>query len=482
MPGDTNSSGSVPQSLPVNPAQDPILQPPGPYKLRSMLEDLVVKDLLGPAGGPEEELPPFEDRVNERYLVGMLAPKKVVLDPLLFDDITVAGTDSPEEGKPEIPAVQSATMFPSSMGLTFAVDLDAKALRITARWGHYKKIKSNVYEKKETGDPELTWKREQVEGATQEPIPLKEGFIDPWVVSKNYPQVTVTGKIRHNATHWIVTLFLVNGQLEPQINKDGAWLFQPELIVESQDKGPVFVKRMNQSVDLGKMDSIAKTETQAMAMLYRWQVEFAVGHSVGVHAVLAEGDPQRAVRISTSVMPSCEVPKNTPPMVIDNPDLGNVTLDMKTLSELDDKALADSLKTLADAYEKWINRENGRKSDPAQRLAEHKSAVDEALSRCKTSLARIREGIDTIATKPEAAESFRFANRAMWKQRVRSIIAKQVRKGERIQDAPDTDIDVVGNRSWYPFQLAFILLNLASATNLHHQDRSHETDAICDLL
>jgi len=37
-------------------------------------------------------------------------------------------------------------------------------------------------------------------------------------------------------------------------------------------------------------------------------------------------------------------------------------------------------------------------------------------------------------------------------------------------------------RSWYPFQLAFILLNLPSTTDLNHPDRSHPTEAIADLL
>jgi len=45
------------------------------HAVRDELTSMVVKDLLGPAGGPEEELSQWEDRVRERYLVGMLAPK-----------------------------------------------------------------------------------------------------------------------------------------------------------------------------------------------------------------------------------------------------------------------------------------------------------------------------------------------------------------------------------------------------------------------
>ena len=45
--------------------------------------------------------------------------------------------------------------------------------------------------------------------------------------------------------------------------------------------------------------------------------------------------------------------------------------------------------------------------------------------------------------------------------------------------------DITGdpkNHSWYPFQLAFILLNLRSTTELDHPYRSHDTKALVDLL
>ena len=45
-----------------------------------------------------------------------------------------------------------------------------------------------------------------------------------------------------------------------------------------------------------------------------------------------------------------------------------------------------------------------------------------------------------------------------------------------------TGVYVPDNRRWRLFQLAFILLNLPSVTDLHHSDRSHATDAIADLL
>jgi hypothetical protein len=57
----------------------PLLAPPSQYKIRDELEQLVVADLLGPAGGPEEEV--AERQVSERYVTGMLAPRRQRLHP-----------------------------------------------------------------------------------------------------------------------------------------------------------------------------------------------------------------------------------------------------------------------------------------------------------------------------------------------------------------------------------------------------------------
>jgi len=52
--------------------------------LRQELIDLVEREILGPAGGPEEEID--ERRVKDRYLVGCLAPKDSMTVPEEIDD------------------------------------------------------------------------------------------------------------------------------------------------------------------------------------------------------------------------------------------------------------------------------------------------------------------------------------------------------------------------------------------------------------
>ncbi len=105
--------------------------------------------------------------------------------------------------------------------------------------------------------------------------------------------------------------FLVNGQMESK-PKDHSWLFQPQLAVEATDGSPIFIKKTSRGLS-EKLDSVFRAEEEAMAMLYRHQVEFAVGHGVSVHAETAPGRPDRAVRIRTQVIPRLEVPARRRP-------------------------------------------------------------------------------------------------------------------------------------------------------------------------
>jgi hypothetical protein len=57
-------------------------EPPGSIAVRDWTltepaSAMVIRDLLGPAGGPEEEQDEHEDDLSSRYLVGSLAPAHV---------------------------------------------------------------------------------------------------------------------------------------------------------------------------------------------------------------------------------------------------------------------------------------------------------------------------------------------------------------------------------------------------------------------
>src|SRR5205814_10526775 len=65
------------------------------------------------------------------------------------------------------------------------------------------------------------------------------------------------------------------------------------------------------------------------------------------------------------------------------------------------------------------------------------------------------------------------------RQRIHSEYTLRRRRGE---EASLDDLDVPKNRSWRPFQLAFLLVALPGLTDPRHRDRSDETLPVVDLL
>ena len=82
---------------------------------------------------------------------------------------------------------------------------------------------------------------------------------------------------------------------------------------------------------------------------------------------------------------------------------------------------------------------------------------------------RLVEGVNLLAdaSNDMALDAFRFANRVMAKQRIQSIYALARRRGDT---ADVSDFDIRKNRSWRPFQLAFVLLSLPSLADPKHSD------------
>ena len=473
-----------------------VLHPtPSPMQLRDELERLVLSELLGPAGNPDEEL--NERSVRDRYLVGTLAPAKqrstperpdneaesdeTAYPPALNDDRPEGGIDT-EDGTTELSPTLPQATFPSSFGVTLGVDLGTTSLRVTASWGQYLRVTSEHLVDDKTGNRLRVWKRCSRGGVTE--IDLKAGTIKSVSLDTVCPGVGLRGLVRKKDNHWVITLFLVNDQEEPKQCRDESWLFQAGLEIEATNGAPIFVRKIGKH-DAHNMDPQTYAEEQAMEMLYRDHVEFAVGHGVGVHVTPTEGEPTRATKVATRAVPSYEIPDTTPPEVADqdiNPafaKLDGLVLDMRALTETPQADLRTVLEPVAIAYESWIDNQARRVDAPKNDLSDYTTAAKEALDRCRETLTRIRLGIDLLEANTQAAKAFQFANRAMWLQRTRSILSARVRGGE---ETTYEEVDIPSNRRWYPFQLAFVLLNLPGITELDHPERSTSPDAFADLL
>lgn len=462
-----------------------LLKPPTAFAVRSELEDIIYKDLLGPAGGEREEFD--EGSVSDRYLVGQLAPQKRRGGNIevIEEDLDSHANDEEESGS-EMSVATNKSLFPSSVGFTCSIDGTATAIKICARYGKYTRGKSENFLTKK-GNPKTVWQREQIDKKFDS-IKLIENMEEKFIVfSSDYGEVYLRMRVRRYSADgdWYVSIFLVNAQEEPKSkegNRDLAWVFQPEISIESAGKTPDIFRKKMRLHHYEEVDPVRQAEMREMGMLYRKQVEFAAGHGISVHAETSLGDVCRAVKLKTSVIPKYEVKKVTPPTVEEIPLLKSLVLDMKILAETKTEDFAGKLGGIADAYQDWIeNKQVPRLSDESEDLESFDNQAKSNLEKCRVTLKRIREGLKVIQENEQAAEAFRFMNRAMWQQRVHSILSESRRRGDDEKTLAEIDADP-RNHSWFPFQLAFILLNLPSLADLHHADRSTNYTAEADLL
>ena len=472
--------------------------------IRELLQLAVVDDLLGPAGGPSEHI--VDMSVRDRYLVGKLAPCKNAQGgieglegPLAEEDVkeptdpivpgthepgaefgTATGRVEPEsDSSDEIDAASNQSLMPSSFGMTFCVDGDAERIEVEVRWGSYERVPNEEHElTRPNGQKAKVWQRIPCGGKLI--LPLTEGVIPHQAPDANRPAVRIQGSIRTKNANGdrLVTLFLINAQEEPDTNRDTAWLFQPELIVRAETEATErAIFRRRPVLDIDGNDP----ERESLEMIYRNRVEFAVGHGVAVHAETAD-DVTLATEVRTTVLPQYEVQVTETPGLdaVDRPAMQEMVesglLDMQRLATLGVDELVDALCVLTKDYAAWIEEQRERIGED---VVGYDAQAAQALDRCQEIQTRLQQGIDTLKNDEKALAAFRFANKAMAIQRVRSLYALEVRRG---RDVTVDQFDQPKNRSWRPFQLAFLLLSLPSLVDPTHADRVQPMEAHADLL
>jgi len=439
--------------------------------VRELMQDAIIDDLLGPAGGPLEEI--IGMSVRDRYLVGKLAPQNTVITE--EDELPGAGAEDDKEVTREVDASTNQSLVPSSFGFTFCVGSTVDRVELIANWGRYERTESELNNER-TDKPFRCWKRIPSGGSV--PISLDQRKIESLVIDNNCPEVIIQGSVSAPLDNGdrLVTLFFINNQSMMDQNQDQSWVFQPELIVRDMENRAIFQRRPVLASDG------SDAEREALEMIYRKQVEFAVGHGISVHATTAENDTEHAIKIRTSVLPQYEVPiTETPGLAAeDRPAMRQMInegfLDMERLAELKKDELVSGLKILTQDYVLWISEQKGK---IGKDVLGYDNVANAAMDRCLEVLERLEEGIQVLGTNERALEAFRFANRAMASQRIRSIYALGKRRGE---ETDITKLNITKNRSWRPFQLAFMLLSIPALADPEHKDRTEASAAHADLL
>ncbi|WP_422745595.1 DISARM system helicase DrmA [Micromonospora sp. WMMD754] len=459
----------------------PILAVPTGAEIRDKLADLVRRDLMGPTDPAEEIAGPPGGRqvlLRDRYPVGCLAPAGLLVNPAALDGLAEEGDPSgdDEAGTDTPPAVPS--FYPSSMGMSFAVAAPETQLIVEAEWGRY--VRDHASTPLDDGSQPLVWRRQQRGGTA--PLTLIEGEIAPFEIDKEQPEVVIRGRVRRHDGQWVVSLFLVNTTDPSGKMMNATWVFQCALRVRGTKGSAPFCPRELPLPDERIADPAIR-ELRTLAMRYRHTPAFAVGHGVGVLVRTTDGDPTRAVEISTDPMPWYEMPATDATRPKDEERLAGVELDMANLAEANPARLREVLEPILNAYEAWIEeRAKEAATDPS--LDRFRIDAELALDECRKAAARIREGIKVLLdpADPEPLAAFRFANRAMRLQRLHTMAAGKRRADPKLSLGDALAAADAENRpAWRLFQLAFLLMGLPALADPMHRNRRPDS-GIADLL
>ena len=457
---------------------------PTPWALRDELVARVTADMLGPLDGESEVIRGYQSgdgrwsppgRVRDRYLVGMLAPNgTVAVDPERDDDVGPeegddAGSGSIQDGRSPRPVLAQ-----SSMGLSVVVDGSVDRLIARCRWGQYLR----EFEDRDDGSRASVWVRTPRQVGVE--LALKGDEFGPLLVNED--GIVLRGRSTRSTEgdSWIVTVFLSNEQPQVKNNKDSRWMFQAGVELVAPDGGAVFLGRDAALAAAAGASESEQAELAQLDLQYRDIVEFAVGHGVGTDVEVSATDPRRAVRVGTAVIPSHEVWRTDAPGAA--PELAGLITDMRVLSELEPQRLRVALLPLAEGYRAWLGNELSSIANPDARLEGHEQTARDVIAAAGRIADAIAAGIELVCTDPDALDAFRFANEAMRGQRVHSVAIQHRRADPSLPlERAVRDADVPVNRSWRPFQLAFILLCIPSLTDPAHPERSKH-GALADLL
>lgn len=282
----------------------------------------------------------------------------------------------------------------------------------------------------------------------------------------------VTTRRRTEDASIVVSLMAVNhhqtGSSQHPRNEDA--YFQVELSATAVDGDPVF-----KQIDRQFAEAPDDEEVESMNLLYRHRRAFALGHGVA-------GDWNRTETLSeaghTDLVKTAAVPTYELKPIRPREDAyiagRELSLSMSYLYDAfgavePEKAIVAALRTLADDYRAWIADQRREAADLPSAM---RAPAERNLDSCATCLSRVVAGIDLLESNAEAMKAFRLMNRAMVIQQVHTKTVKYREldsKAPQISDAYDDE--EIRARKWHPFQLAFILMNVAGALDPNHPDR-----------
>ncbi len=428
-------------------------------RVRDRLVAALRNDLLGP-GSPDEVL---LQSPSTRYLVGMLAPRGTAADSSEDESLEAGSDEDGDDGAVRL----SASLDPSSIGLSCVVDPSVDQIQVVASWGEYTKVERSAETDPEESasidrdaDPDATVRRPQKQYEWRR-IPFEKSVslpTRPTERSETEPLasgVALEWTCRRIGEALVISLFLMNCRESPADKRppDELWLYQPRL--ELTGAGEPFLPRARLRASADPDPDVASAD-----LIYAKKREFSTGHGVATDwSIGLAGD--RATKVWTVVIPAAEVPLLEP-----RGSEGLPTMSMDDLAKANTEDVDRLITPLLDSYEAWVGE---REAEVGDIPAIDKAVGADHLLLARQALARMRAGAELLKHDGKALAAFRFANAAMAEQRRHTVTVLSMRRGE----SPPADIAV----EWRPFQIGFILLCLVGLADEASDDRG-----LADLL
>lgn len=433
-------------------------------EIRQKIIDAIRTDLIGPQ--TEEEVLTENPRFG--YLVGMLdvqsddedyssgGEQEVDADIAYEDgeDFT-AGQDDDNE-----PISSTHFQLPSSIGISFYVQTSLPGISLDVSWGDYVKSSEKYIGKDKKEHSRAIYTRH----------PMKETMyinFGEFTRTKDYqlvcdPYVFIhVSRINLKGGYSLITAYVINKRRNPANNVEGI-MFQVELEAYAEDGSAVFIA-----------EHICR-EILAPDEFY-FEQRPILGRGRGCAAVWDTPIDGRTTSVKSAFIPEYEFPGVS--AALDGFDRYYFSTFSMSAKAKKDETIG-KLNTLADSYENWIRKtlgENERMQQP-----DFKDKIgNTVIGHCKDALSRIREGIHIVETDDIAFQAFCFMNRVIFLQNsIKNYTKKHGTEG--IECSFREFINPKNGKNyfgWRPFQIAFILMNLAGIVDPAHKDRE-----IVDLL
>jgi len=443
------------------------------WTARENLVDILERELLGPAYGPEEVIDSAPDSV---YLIGRIAPVKLRAgtgDPVDADtgepdtdvgdaadaesgrgvpltEVDDSGAGADEDSGMEDEPQQRGLMIPASMGLRCQIPEDLASFTVTASWGVYEPVpevdaeKARIvrrYKRTPVEIPKTITVADLRDAQTTE-IPLKDKVV-----------LRVDRYDDRERGCRLIEIALCNDRETPRKIPVDAWLYQTKLTVAA-DGAEVFLPVSDPLLDTRYEPD---DEVRRLNLQYRDRLEFAAGRTCSVDWTVAAG-ARRAGKVWTTWLPTCETPQVAAEEIA-------AMLDMRELAKASPESLRAGLSPIAERYGAWLDDEEAR----ARELPKHpRDEGLDAVSEARKVQNQLAAGLEHLLEDAAALRCFRFMNDVMADQRVQSQVAR--RRAQHPDESIDEARDAVlagteKPHSWFTFQLAFILMQLPLLTD-----------------